>query len=102
MLDKLKKFREVLVLLSELLRVLVPAFEVPGWGSDKKKAIQNIVSYVLDLIEEYFFALPIEKQKIIDVAGWLIEMYVAFFNKVGEFVRSVSAKASEVGTKRES
>lgn len=99
MLDKLKSFGEILKIVSGLLTVIIPAIEVPGWGPEKKKLVLDIVSKVLDLINEHFVQLPVAKETLLNVVGWLIDIYVAFFNKVGEFVHSVNVMLTDSGLK---
>jgi len=99
MWEKIKGFAQVLEVLIDIVKVLVVAVEIPGWGAEKKKAVQDVVSKFLDIVEEHFFTLPVSKQIFLDITGWLIEIYVAFFNKVGEFVRSASATLTDSGIK---
>ncbi len=100
MIDTIKKFGAIIEVVASLIRVLIPAVEVPGWGEEKKKLVLDVVKYFIDLVEEHFFKLPIDKQVFLNGVGWLIDIYVAFFNKVGEFVHSASVKVSGITTRQ--
>ncbi len=100
MLDRLKQIGVLIGTVAELLRVLIPAVEVPGWGEDKKRLVLDVIGWFLDMVEEHFFKLPVEKDMLLKGAGFLLELYVAFFNKVGKFVHSVRALAIDSGGKK--
>ena len=64
---------------------LTKAFEVPGFGKEKKDAVLKMLGMIIDTIKSYCATLPLDKVQIIDLAGKAIDFIVGFFNAVGIF-----------------
>ena len=67
-----------------LILSLIKQFETPGFGAEKKKA-------VLDAVEAVYIGLNITviaKDKLLGIAGSIIDIAVAFFNVIGWFKKS--------------
>ena len=95
----IKNLLNTITILVALVRVVIEAIEIPGWGEEKKQAVKDIVSMFFDLIEEYFFKLPFSKEKLLEITGFLVEIFVSFFNATGEFQRSLKAIQSDTTSK---
>ena len=75
------KILGVLGALVPLILTLIKQFETPGFGAEKKQVILDIVVGIFDNLEITF----ITKEKLLSVAGNLIDIAVSFFNIVGWF-----------------
>lgn len=67
-----------------IILTLITAFEVPGWGKEKKQVILDSVALFYDKVAEGN-VLPINKEKLLGIAGSFIDIAVGFFNLVGWF-----------------
>ena len=67
-----------------IVLTLITAFEVPGWGKEKKQVILDAVALFYDKMAEGN-TLPITKEKLLGIASGFIDIAVAFFNLVGWF-----------------
>ena len=63
---------------------LITAFEVPGFGAQKKKVILDAIDLFYDKVAEGN-VMPITKEKLSGIASGFIDIAVAFFNLVGWF-----------------
>ena len=95
----IKNLLNTITILVALVRVVIEAVEIPGWGAEKKQAVLDVVSMFFDIVEENFFKLPFTKEKLLEIAGFLIDIFVSFFNATGEFQRSLNAMQSETTSK---
>ena len=67
-----------------IILTLIKEFEVPGFGKEKKEAILKAIGIFYDTLAESS-PLPISKEKLLAVAGKLIDIVVGLFNLVGLF-----------------
>lgn len=63
---------------------LINAFEVPGWGAEKKQVVLDAVSSFYDTLGITFIA----KDKLLSIVGGFIDLVVTFYNLVGWFKKS--------------
>jgi uncharacterized membrane protein len=63
---------------------LINAFEVPGWGPQKKQAVLDAVGSFYDSLGITFIA----KDKLLAIVGGLVDLIVTFYNLVGWFKNS--------------
>jgi hypothetical protein len=63
---------------------LVNAFEVPGWGPEKKQVVLEAVGAFYDQLK----ITAIARDKLLAIAGGLIDLIVTFYNLVGWFKKS--------------
>ena len=81
------KILEILAVFSGLIPIiltLIKEFETPGFGKEKKQAVLNAVGLLYDKLN--ITAIP--KEKLLGIAGGLIDVAVGFFNVVGWFKHS--------------
>ena len=81
------KILEILGVIGGLIPVilsLIKQFETPGFGVEKKKAVLDAVGVVYDGLN----ITVISKEKVLGIAGSIIDIAVAFFNVVGWFKNS--------------
>jgi hypothetical protein len=66
--------------------------EAKGWkdatGEAKKQAVLNILATALDLADEIIPGLDLPREKVLNVAGYVIDIVVAFYNAIGVFKHS--------------
>ena len=67
-----------------VILVLIKQFETPGFGAEKKAAVLDAVSKIYD----GFSITVITKEKVLGIAGSIIDIAVAFFNVIGWFKNS--------------
>ena len=82
------KILELLKFLPALIAsvmALIKAFEVPGFGEEKKNAVLLMVGMVIDTLKSFLTTLPLDKAQILDFVGKAIDAIVAFFNAVNIF-----------------
>ena len=75
------KILGVLGALVPLILTLIKQFETPGFGAEKKQVILNAIASIYDSVEITF----ISKEKLLGIAGNIVDIAVAFFNVVGWF-----------------
>jgi len=75
------KILGVLGALVPLILTLIKQFETPGFGAEKKQVILNAIGSIYDSVEITF----ISKEKLLGIAGNIVDIAVAFFNVVGWF-----------------
>lgn len=83
----MSKLLELLKLLPALIgavMALMKAFEVPGFGAEKKEVVLAMVGLVFDTLGT-LVELPIEKEKALEFIGKAIDAIVAFFNAINIF-----------------
>jgi hypothetical protein len=86
----IKNLISTITIIITLVRALIEVVEIPGYGAEKKAAVLAMIALVFDLVEEHFFPLPFSKDKLLEIAGGLIDILVGFFNKVDMFVHQDS------------
>ena len=78
------KILQIIGLLSGLIPLivtLIQQFETPGFGPTKKKAILDVIGSLYDGLG----IAVISKEKVLGIAGSVIDIAVAFFNAIGWF-----------------
>lgn len=88
MTSAIKNLISIITIIVTLVRALIEVVEIPGYGSEKKQAVLDMLSLVFDIVEEHFFALPFTKEKLLDIAGGVIDILVGFFNRTEAFLHS--------------
>lgn len=78
------KWLTAVVALVKAIIELVKAFEVPGFGQEKKQAVLEVVGIIWDGFANVF-DLPWDKAKVQQFADQVIEIIVKFFNVIGFF-----------------
>jgi len=71
---------------------LVKEFEVPGYGPEKKQAILDIIGSLYDAILKDIIGLVLGKEKLLLVAGNVIDIVVKVFNVIGIFKKEKPAE----------
>ena len=80
----MSKILEILGVIGGLIPVvlnLIKQFETPGFGAEKKQAVLDAVEVIYDNLN----LTVISKEKLLGIAGSLIDIAVALFNVVGWF-----------------
>ena len=80
----MSKILELLAVISGIIPVvltLIKQFETPGFGAEKKQAVLDAVGVIYDSLN----LTTITKEKVLGVAGSIIDVAVAFYNIVGWF-----------------
>lgn len=67
-----------------IVLTLIKAFEVPGFGKEKKKVVLEAVGLFYDKIIGTV-DIGFSKEKVLGMAGDFIDIVVGFFNVVGYF-----------------
>jgi hypothetical protein len=88
----IKNIIAIITIIVALVKELIEVFEIPGYGAEKKQAILDVLAMVFDVIQEHLFELPFSKDKLLSIAGGLIDIFVSFFNSTGQFVHSLTHK----------
>lgn len=88
----IKNVIAIITIIVELVKELINVFEIPGYGEEKKQAVLGVLSLVFDLINDYLFTLPFSEDKLLSLAGGLIDIFVSFFNSTSQFVHSLTPK----------
>ena len=81
------KILELLAIVSGMIPViltLIKQFETPGFGAEKKKAVLEAIGVIYDNLN----LTTISKEKVLGIAGSIINIAVGFFNAVGWFKKS--------------
>ena len=81
------KFLKIIGLIGGLIPIilsLVKEFETPGFGAEKKKIVLETIGIIYDNLG----VTVITKEKLLGIAGSIIDIAVAFFNVVGWFKNS--------------
>ena len=91
MLNWIKKIAEILGIVKLLVGLINPikefikAVEVPGHGPEKKAAVLELVSEVVDTVDLALPGVTIPKELIMNFTGNIIDILVAFYNLTGIF-----------------
>jgi len=80
-MTKILQFIGILGAIIPLIITLIKQFETPGFGSEKKQVILDIIAGIYDNLEITF----ISKEKLLGIAKNIIDIAVSFFNVVGWF-----------------
>jgi len=64
-----------------IILTLIKEFETPGFGKEKKEVVLKLVGNIYDAVN----ITVITKEKLLGIAGNIIDIAVAFFNVVGWF-----------------
>ena len=97
MLNWIKKIAEILgivrllVGLIEPIKQFIKAVEVPGHGPEKKAAVLELVSEVVDTVDLALPGVTIPKELIMNFTGNVIDIIVGFYNLTGIFKKSGNA-----------
>jgi len=70
-----------------IVLTLIKAFEVPGFGKEKKETVLEAVGLFYDKIIGTV-DIGFSKEKVLGIAGDFIDIVVGFFNIVGYFKKS--------------
>jgi len=65
---------------------------VPGYGPEKKQAILDIIGSLYDAILKDIIGLVLGKEKLLLVAGNVIDIVVKVFNVIGIFKKEKPAE----------
>ena len=80
----MNKILEVLGLITGLLPLiltLIEQFETPGFGAEKRQAVLDVIG----AIHTQLNITVIAKEKLLSIAGSIIDIAVSFFNLIGIF-----------------
>ncbi|MBA7552060.1 hypothetical protein ES705_44613 [subsurface metagenome] len=83
-MTKILAFLSLIAGIVPIILGMIPAFETPGFGAEKKKVILDSIKLFYDKIAEEY-PLPISKEKLVGIASGFTDIAVAFFNVVGWF-----------------
>jgi hypothetical protein len=83
------KYLTAVVALLKIVPEFVDMFEVPGYGTEKKSAVLNVISNLYDAGAEWVGGF-ISKTQVLDLAEKFIDGYVAFKNAVGAFTHKTT------------
>jgi hypothetical protein len=81
------KFLKIIGIVGAMIPIvlsLVKEFETPGFGAEKKKVVLDAIVVIYDKMS----ITVIAKEKLLGIAGSIIDIAVAFFNVVGWFKNS--------------
>lgn len=88
--DKVILIIGIIVAVVKAISELVKIFEVPGNGETKKKAVLDVLSVIYDEASK-ITTMPISKERLLAIAGALIDIIVAVYNALGIFRTSSAA-----------
>lgn len=83
----MSKILELLAVVSGLIPVvltLIEQFETPGFGAEKKKVVLKTIGIIYDSLN----LTTITKEKVLGIAGSIIDVAIGFYNAVGWFKKS--------------
>ena len=83
----MNKILELLAVISGIIPViltLIKQFETPGFGAEKKQAVLDAIGVIYDSLN----LTTISKEKVLGIAGSIIDIAVGFLNAVGWFKKS--------------
>ena len=89
----MSKILELLAVVSGIIPVvltLIKQFETPGFGAEKKQAVLDAVGVIYDSLN----LTTITKEKVLGIAGSIIDVAIGFFNAVGWFKKSNPTSSS--------
>jgi len=88
--DKVLFIIGIVVAVVKAIAELVKIFEVPGNGQTKKDAVLQVLGVIYDEAGK-IAELPIAKERLLAIAGALIDIVVAVYNALGIFRHSPTA-----------
>jgi hypothetical protein len=83
-MDKVILVIGIIVAVVKAISELVKVFEAPGNGETKKKAVLDVLGVIYDEANK-IAAMPIPKERLLAIAGALIDIVVAVYNALGIF-----------------
>lgn len=89
-MDKVLFIIGIVVAVVKAIAELVKIFEVPGNGQTKKDAVLQVLGVIYDEAGK-IAELPIAKERLLAIAGALIDIVVAVYNALGIFRHSPTA-----------
>lgn len=91
MLNWIKKIAEILGIVRLLVGLIEPIkefirqVEIPGHGPEKKQAVLELVSEVVDTVDLALPGVTVPKELIMNFTSNVIDILVAFYNLTGVF-----------------
>ena len=83
-MDKIILVIGIIVAVVKAISELVKVFEVPGNGETKKKAVLDVLGVIYDEVSK-ITTMPLSKERLLAIAGALIDIVVAVYNALGIF-----------------
>ena len=83
-MDKIVLVIGIIVAVVKAISELVKVFEVPGNGETKKKAVLDVLGVIYDEASK-IATMPISKERLLAIAGAIIDIVVAVYNALGIF-----------------
>jgi len=80
----------IIVAVAKAIAELVEIVEIPGNGEAKKKAMLDLLGAIYDETNK-LVALPVSRERLLAIAGSLIDVIVAIYNALGIFRSKVAA-----------
>ena len=80
----------IIVAVAKAIAELVEIVEIPGNGEAKKEAMLDLLGAIYDETNK-LVALPVSRERLLAIAGSLIDVIVAIYNALGIFRSKVAA-----------